>query len=333
MSEHIKMKRGFLFFLHFYLWISILPLMSQNTDNADKGDYLDEEIGLVMPMPEQEPETKVLPAETKPQSKPATTRKTTQQKVVNIQPGAYQVQVQTSLILRKAPSISATQIGNLLNGTVVRVESCSKGWARINCDSGTGYVSAAYLTPYTPVQTPQESPKPKFTLSMLQKELNVFILLLICSIAILYFQKKYLYTWAYSLAIVMGLAQLGMLLFIPDLFQNIHPGAVGWTGTIIAYTCWVVASSACFSTYCKWWRREEYEDFPPNGYLLIAALTAIILTFIKLPVLLVYLAAIITSVVYHRYRSEAGFFGISLHVTACLACALTATSLIAYFII
>lgn len=62
------MKRRFLFFLHCYLWISIVPLMSQNADNADKGDYLDEEIGVVMPMPEQEPETKVLPAETNPKA-------------------------------------------------------------------------------------------------------------------------------------------------------------------------------------------------------------------------------------------------------------------------
>lgn len=326
------MKRRFLFFLHFYLWISILPLMSQNADNADKGDYLDEEIGLVTPMPEQEPETTVLPAETKPQSKPAATRKTTQQKVVNIQPGTYQVQVQTSLILRKAPSRSATQIGNLPNGTVVQVESCSDGWAQVKSDSGTGYVSAAYLTPYTPVQTSQESPKSKFTLSMLLEELNAFMLLLICSIVILYFQKKYMYTWAYSLAIAVGLWQLGLLLYVPDFFYRIEPGSVGWTGTIIAYTCWILASWACFSTYCKWWRREEYEDFPPNGYLLIAALTAIVLTFIKWSVPLVYLAAIITSVVYHRRRAESSFFGISLHVTACLACALTATSLIAYFI-
>ena len=55
-----------------------------------------------------------------------------------------------NLTVRSGPSTGYTSLGKLSNGTAVSVYSISNGWAKIKFGSGTGYVSAAYLSKTKP---------------------------------------------------------------------------------------------------------------------------------------------------------------------------------------
>lgn len=56
------------------------------------------------------------------------------------------VNIQTSLLVREAPSRSGDVIGSLKNGVTVNITGETDGWYRIRYGSSTGYVSKSYVT-------------------------------------------------------------------------------------------------------------------------------------------------------------------------------------------
>ena len=69
----------------------------------------------------------------------------------NATPATYYVKTNgANLTVRSGPSTGYTSLGKLSNGTAVSVYSISNGWAKIKFGSGTGYVSAAYLSKTKP---------------------------------------------------------------------------------------------------------------------------------------------------------------------------------------
>ncbi|MBM7713367.1 mannosyl-glycoprotein endo-beta-N-acetylglucosaminidase [Bacillus thermophilus] len=73
-----------------------------------------------------------------------------QVKYVNINAGS-------NLNLRSSPSLSASVIAKLANGTVVNFLSEKDGWAKVSVNGKTGYVSSQYLS--AKLDTPQENGK------------------------------------------------------------------------------------------------------------------------------------------------------------------------------
>lgn len=69
---------------------------------------------------------------------------------VPLTPGSYEVTVNTSLVLREAPSSQALQVGSIMNGDLVEVLSCTDNWAEVTYNGKKGYVSARYLKAYIP---------------------------------------------------------------------------------------------------------------------------------------------------------------------------------------
>lgn len=67
-----------------------------------------------------------------------------------IDTGLYKVDVNTSLVVREAPSSQAPKIGSVKKGDLLEVQSCVDGWAEIKYDGQKGYVSARYLVACTP---------------------------------------------------------------------------------------------------------------------------------------------------------------------------------------
>ena len=59
----------------------------------------------------------------------------------------YTVSSSSQLNVRKTPSQSGSVVGKMAPGASVNVESIEKGWARIEYNGKTGYVSAQYLSP------------------------------------------------------------------------------------------------------------------------------------------------------------------------------------------
>ncbi|MFD1708208.1 SH3 domain-containing protein, partial [Siminovitchia sediminis] len=76
-------------------------------------------------------------------SAPAPTQTKTMTKYVNVNPGS-------ALNVRSKSSTSGSVIGSLSSGTKVTVYSESKGWAQINYNGRTGYVSSTYLSGSAP---------------------------------------------------------------------------------------------------------------------------------------------------------------------------------------
>lgn len=56
------------------------------------------------------------------------------------------INIQTSLLVREAPSRSGEVIGSLKNGVIVRITGETDDWYRIQYGSGEGYVSKTYVT-------------------------------------------------------------------------------------------------------------------------------------------------------------------------------------------
>lgn len=65
--------------------------------------------------------------------------------VKNLSAAGEVINIQTSLLVREAPSRSGDVIGSLKNGAVIRITGETDSWYRIQYGSSTGYVSKTYV--------------------------------------------------------------------------------------------------------------------------------------------------------------------------------------------
>lgn len=154
----------------------------------------------------------------------------------------YQVNVSTSLNVRNTPDNSGTIIGKLDNGQIVKVISITNGWARIDYNGKTGYVSYRYLDRYYVKQHDEKIHEDKGTFQFMSREISDKFLYITIALAVitylLYrFESEYLLILSYVLMTISQLIYLsgqfspkGLLPFI-DIFDiGLLWGILGFIG-------------------------------------------------------------------------------------------------------
>ena len=133
----------------------------------------------------------------------------------------YVVQVNTELNVRSKPKADAPCVGKLCNGTQVDVTAISDGWAAIDYNGNTCYVTAKYLVPSGQGAPTASSAKKSGTPTW-----KIVMWIVLCILGIIIFK----YAFAILLRVIsMGLALGGVTLLIClllDYLDIIEPSSV-----------------------------------------------------------------------------------------------------------
>lgn len=157
----------------------------------------------------------------------------------------YQVNVSSSLNVRHTPDNSGTIIGKLDNGEIVKVISITNGWARIDYNGKTGYVSYDYLDRYSVKQHDEKIHEDKGMFQFMSRNISDKFLYITIALAFITYliyklESEHLLILSYALMTISQLIYLsghfgpkGLLPFI-DIFD------IGLLWGIFGFICFAV---------------------------------------------------------------------------------------------
>lgn len=259
---------------------------------------------------------------------------TRSRRVVNVDPGHYLVNVKSWLNVRKARSASSQQVGRLKAQTPVEVTNCDRGWAYIKSAEISGYVNAAYLTPYTPVANDESEQIGKgFSLKGQWWQIGIGIGLIIIAITGYHFSQNYEYEAAYGWTMVSGAILIICMLFMPDNYLIREWYAGHWPGLLVGAMGWTAAIASNIIVWNKWWYEETSEYHATWMAWIVAVLVAGGIEFLDFALWIKLVVGFFFIGGYHGLfvKSDNGQ-GALMHIVAGVSTAMTAMSLIPLFI-